>query len=103
MRTTVLLGGTLLALVADVAFAANSTSAQRYELHGTGTIINDAPVQDSNRFRLKANLGAQGNGPSVAPEPLTGAGFALSAIASPSSLVCYNDTIFRDDFDGDGF
>jgi len=27
----------------------------------------------------------------------------LNAIASPASLVCYNGTIFRDDFQADGF
>lgn len=102
MRTPALLGCTLLVLAANDAFAANSTSAQRYDLHGTGTITRDAAVQDSNRFRLNANLSARGNGPGVAPEPLTGAGFALSAVASPSNLVCYNDTIFRDGFDGTG-
>ncbi len=29
--------------------------------------------------------------------------FALVATLAASSLVCYSDTIFRDDFDGDGF
>jgi len=33
-----------------------------------------------------------------------GGGFAMMARLAPASLaVCYSDTIFRDDFDGDGF
>jgi len=38
----------------------------------------------------------------AAPARTSASRFAIAAAAAPASLVCYNDTIFRDDLDGDG-
>ena len=37
------------------------------------------------------------------PTLQTGDSFMLTANLAAATLVCYNDTIFRDGFDGDGF
>jgi hypothetical protein len=82
--------------------SAESTSAQRYELTGSATLTVDPSTQRSADLRLRATLAPN----AVANEALpaqSGGGFELTAFLSASSLVCYNDTIFRDDFDGDGF
>lgn len=89
------------AICASVALADEPTSAQRFQLSGSGTLTLDAPPQQGGSLLLKAAL---------LPDHVTaqrvqqsGGPFALTATLAPSSLVCYNDTIFRDDFDGDGF
>jgi hypothetical protein len=79
-----------------------STSAHRYELSGTGTLSRDAPVQQSNNLRLKAMLSPTAI-PADAPTLQSDGRFALNATLAAASLVCYADTIFRDDFDADGF
>jgi len=41
--------------------------------------------------------------PAGAPLLQSDGRFALRATLGAASLVCYADTIFRDNFDGDGF
>jgi hypothetical protein len=86
---------------ANYTFAAEPDSAHRYELSGAGELKLDTPVQKSGTLSLKATL----TGDHIAyRQPLqSGVRFALSASLAAASLVCYSDTIFRDDFDGDGF
>lgn len=78
-----------------------SASPPRFVLSGSATLIPDAPVQRAPGWRLNAKLSPV-TGPDVAPPAQSGGGFTLVAYTSLSSDVCYNDTIFRDDFDGDG-
>ncbi len=91
------------ALVAPLALSTVHAMAQAesFAIAGEGTLAMDAPAQTNGRFALKAQL--------VTPADLTaslavrrGERFSLSALLSTSSLVCYNDTIFRDGFDGTG-
>lgn len=81
---------------------AESTSTHRYQLSGSASLTVDPPIQRSGDLRLRATL-APDAVVSDAPPAQSGAGFELTGLLSASSLVCYNDTIFRDDFDGDGF
>ena len=87
----------------NVSFAAESTSAQTLHVTGTATLRADQPVQRSGSLSLKAYMTPQDAAIAAMPPVQEGSSYALIAklIAKPS--VCYNDTIFRDDFDGDGF
>jgi hypothetical protein len=92
----------IFAMTANCAVAADPVSAQRYRLDGAGAIALDASVQRSGNLRLEATLS-----PSVpaigAPFVQSNGRFALTATLAAQPLVCYSDTIFRDDFDADGF
>jgi hypothetical protein len=72
-------------------------------LAGSGTLSLDQSVQKSGNVQLKAYLTPSDAAISAPPLVQEGGGFALMAGLTAASLVCYNDTIFRDDFDGDGF
>jgi hypothetical protein len=89
-------------IAANATFAAESTSVQRFELSGSGTLVLDQPVQKNANLRLKAYMTPKDAVAAIAPVQ-EGSGFALIASVSNAQSVCYNDTIFRDDFDGDGF
>jgi len=89
-------------IAANAAFAAESTVQHRFELSGSGTLTRDAPLLRNERLQLKAVLAPAGT-ISAEPTLLSGGGFQIAGTLSASSLVCYNDTIFRDDFDGDGY
>lgn len=89
-------------IVANGAFAAESTSVHRYELMGSGTLQLDAPVLHNGSLHLQAELTPAAS-VNTRPVAQSGSSFELAAVLSAQSLVCYNDTIFRDDFDGDGF
>jgi hypothetical protein len=83
------------------SFAASATSAsdsQRFQLAGSGTLTLDQPLQKSGNVQLSAYLTPT----ALSPPTLEGGTFSLTALLSTSSLVCYNDTIFRDGFDGTG-
>jgi len=84
------------------AFATEPASANRYRIDGAGTIALDVPVQRNGSLRLQAALSP--SAPTSGAPALQSTGrFALTATLAAQSLVCYNDTIYRDDFDGDGF
>lgn len=89
-------------LAANVAFAAESTSAQTLRITGTATLRADQPVQTSGSLSLKAYLTPKDAAIAASPPVQEGSGFALMAKLAATPSVCYNDTIFRDDFDGDG-
>jgi hypothetical protein len=74
---------------------------QRFQLQGSGTLVPDAPIQRAAGLRLRAQL-SSARAPALAPLAQTGGSFALVAYADSVAMACYNDTIFRDDFDGDG-
>jgi len=60
------------------------------------------PPLRSERLRLNAVLTPAAI-PAGAPLLQSDGRFALRATLGAASLVCYADTIFRDNFDGDGF
>ena len=87
----IVLGFAMPAATADAALP-------RFQFTGSGILMLDEPMQNSGNLQLKGHLT-----PALAAATTQQAGqFALSALLSPSSLVCYNDTIFRDSFDGTG-
>jgi len=85
------------------AFAANAPPSQRFRLSGAGALRGDPPAQAGGKLRLNATLLPVDAALAASPPVQENERFALMASASATPLVCYNDTIFRDDFDGDGF
>jgi hypothetical protein len=104
LRHGLLISGFVLVatIAANDASAVESATAHRFELHGTVALAPDAPLQRNATLRLKASLLPDTSATNRQPLQ-SGARFALTATLAAASLVCYNDTIFRDDFDGDGF
>ena len=96
MRSTALATALFLAC----GFASMPTGAQsRFQLNGTAHLSQDAPAQTNARYALRAQLSAPTSNRAVVQ---SGARYSLFAALSTASLACYNDTIFRDGFDGDG-
>ena len=90
----------LTALCLVCGFASMPTGAQsRFQLNGTARLSQDAPAQANARYSLRAQLNAPAASSAVVQ---SGTRYSLFAALSTTSLTCYNDTIFRDDFDGDG-
>lgn len=80
-------------------FAQGASISDRFSLFGTGTLIADAPAQTVQGLTLRGTLSRNtATDAGVAAQN----GFLLNATLDATPLVCYNDTIFRDDFDGDG-
>ena len=92
---------TIAALGADCPLAAEQNPPHRYEISGTGSLSVDAPLQQAGALRLKAMLSRATA--HFGPVTQADARFALSGALAAASLVCFNDTIFRDDYDADGF
>lgn len=88
------------ALCFACGFVSMTAGAQpRFQLSGTAHLSPTASPQANARYSLRAQLTApQASGAFVQ----SGARYTLFAALSTASLACYNDTIFRDDFDGDG-
>jgi hypothetical protein len=93
-------------LVGGIAsLAASATSAAetpRFQLVGSGTLQLDQPGQKSGNVLLRAYSTPTGAAFAASQPMQEGGTFSLTALLSTSSLVCYNDTIFRDGFDGTG-
>ena len=97
------------ALLASLLATAAGGDDPRFSMTGTAALSQRAPAQSNGSFELRGELQRVGGGavaaPSLAAPSLAwGARFVIDAspVATPASLVCYNDTIFRDDYDGDG-
>lgn len=89
----------ILAIATNCTFAADAGGTHRYALHGAGTLQVDAPAQRGGSLQLRAALS-----PASLQTLLASGRFALSATLGPDKPgICYSDTIFRDDFDADGF
>ena len=88
-------------LASNCTFAQNPASAPRFQLNGAGAVTLDAPLQRNAALSLKALLSAKTSVRQLTL--LSGDRFALAANLAAAVQVCYGDTIFRDDFDGDGF
>ena len=95
--------GVVAACTSFPASAATAPEPPRFQLVGSGTLQFDQPVQQTGNVQLKAYLTPSDARNAASPSLQEGGGFALTANLSAASLVCYNDTIFRDDFDADGF
>jgi len=95
---------TMLALIAaQTALAASDGVTGKYTGSGVGMLRNDARTQSGDRFALRAYLQRR-DVTSPALVPVQGdARFVLLAKLAQKPSVCYNDTIFLNDFDGDGF
>jgi hypothetical protein len=85
-----------------VAPMSNAAQSSRFEITGSGTLVLDQPLQKSGNVQLKATLVPTDVASPVLPKGQAGGGFTLTANLAAASMACYNDTIFRDDFDGDG-
>jgi hypothetical protein len=88
-------------VVCNAAFAADATP--RYRLSGSGALRQDASAQTGGGLHLKAVFEPKDAAIAAQPPVQENARFALMAAITASPSVCYDDTIFRDDFDGDGF
>jgi len=91
-----------IACTSAAANAGVAADGQRFQLSGSGTLTVEQPAQTSADMRLKAYLLPKDAAIAALPPLQEGGGFALIASVKAQSLVCYADTIFRDDFDGDG-
>jgi hypothetical protein len=74
----------------------------RFQLEGSGIATMNQSVQKSAHIQLRAFLTPDDAGEGTTSNVAQGERFAVSATFSAASLVCYNDTIFRDGFDGTG-
>lgn len=93
-------------LVAGLALCAATSGAvraaeTRFRLHAEAHLERNTSIHAGARFELSGQLGLPQPAPASAWALQTRARFMLTATAS-ASLVCYNDTIFRDGFDGTG-
>lgn len=93
---------TFAAFIANVASAADTTSANRYQLSGSGVLVVDPSPQKHGNLVLRATLESTDAAIASQPPVQAGGGFVVMAAVTSALHVCYNDTIFRDDFDGDG-
>ncbi|MDR3385877.1 MAG: hypothetical protein P4L92_02395 [Rudaea sp.] len=94
--------GSVALLACLVASAASASEPSRFHLVGTGTLSLDQAVLKSGNVQIRAYLTPSNATMSALPPVQEGAGFALIASLATASTACYNDTIFRDGFDGDG-
>ena len=99
MLIAVIHAGFFIACVSQAIKASESSSNDTFELTGTGVLKLEQPVQTNSDFQLKARLDAIDV---KRTSRKTDSKFLLFANATAETLVCYSDTIFRDDFDGDG-
>ena len=100
-RITCLAASGITGFACVVAPMSSAAESSRFEITGTGTLVLDQPVQKSSSVQLRATL-VPGDVAPVLPRVQAGAGFALYANLAAASTACYNDTIFRDGFDGNG-
>jgi hypothetical protein len=92
-------GPAVLALLAGIS--AHAEQAQRFTLTGTASLSRDQPALSDGKLVLRGYLQSR-DAPSTAAIVQDGGRFTIMAKAVAVAQVCYNDTIFRDDFDGDG-
>jgi hypothetical protein len=103
LRGFCLLGGGAAACACTALMATGIADQQRFQLSGSGVLQLDAPMQKSGNVQLTARL-VPGDARFATLLPVQEGGvFALKASLAAAAMVCYNDTIFRDDFDADGF
>ncbi len=101
MRTLVVAALVCAALLSGSA-SATDAAPHRFSMRGAATITRDSPTLHGDTLSLRADLAPSNAALSSSAVVQDGGQFTLMANAVAVSLVCYNDTIFRDDFDGDG-
>lgn len=89
-----------LAILAVAFLLGDTACAAQFSLTGDLHLSQPVAVQTNSRFSLRAGLSASSQ--TTVADVQHGMRFTLFAALTSASLVCYNDTIFRDDFDGDG-
>ena len=89
-----------LAMLAVAFLFGGTAGAAQFSLIGHLHLSQRAAAQANSRFSLRAGLSASSR--TTGADVQHGMRFTLFAALTSTSLVCYNDTIFRDDFDGDG-
>jgi hypothetical protein len=87
-------------LAASIAWGDEAHAA--FQLSGPAELTPAQPVQKGASMELRARIEPGDAAVAALPPVQEGGGFALIARASVPALVCYNDTIFRNDYDGDG-
>jgi hypothetical protein len=97
-----LVAGGIAVFACVLAPMSSAAQPSRFEITGSGTLVLDQPVQKSGNVQLKATLVPADVASPALPKVQAGGGFALNASLVSASTACYNDTIFRDGFDGDG-
>ena len=93
--------GPVLAALLFAVTASGAETSQRYTLTGSATLSNDAQTLRGDKLSLRGYLQST-EAPSTAAFVQDGGRFTVMAHAVAVAQACYNDTIFRDDFDGDG-
>jgi len=88
---------------AQAGRCAAATPAQRFVGSGNAQITLDMSAQRGGAFVLRGTLDEPDAALKASPPVQESAGYALIAKLAPKPSVCSNDTIFRNDFDGDGF
>jgi hypothetical protein len=91
----------LIATLGAAGAASATSQPPRFAVNATATLTPDAPAQSAASFRLRATLSPVTDAATAPPAQRSG-GFSLVAWADAVATACYDDTIFRDDFDGDG-
>lgn len=89
-----------LAILAIALLLCGSAGAAQFSMTGEARLSQPETVQANSRFSLQAGLSASPRAANAVVQ--SSLRFALFAALTSTSLACYNDTIFRDDFDGDG-
>lgn len=101
MRATLVAALVCTASLSGTATATDS-APHRFSLTGSATVTRDSPTLHGDALSLRGHLATSGAALSSSAVVQDGGQFTLMANAVSAPLVCYNDTIFRDDFDGDG-
>lgn len=81
---------------------ATDSASRRFSITGSATVTRDSPTLHGDKLSVRAALAPSNAAVSSSAVVQDGGQFTLMANAVAVPLVCYNDTIFRDDFDGDG-
>jgi len=98
-----LLVGGAATCILSAASATTAPDPHHFQLVGSGSLNLDQPVQKGESVLLKAILTPTNAAFTASTLVQEGGRFAMTASLATESLVCYNDTIFRDSFDGTGF
>ena len=88
---------------AQAGRCAAAAPAQRFVGSGNAQVTLVASAQRGGEFVLRGTLADSDAALKASPPVQESAGYALIAKLAPKPSVCSNDTIFRNDFDGDGF
>ncbi|MEO6689242.1 MAG: hypothetical protein ABIS07_18645 [Dokdonella sp.] len=89
-------------LIAWLAIPIAHAAPASLKLSGSAVLRTDQPQQHGDAFALKATLIPR-RAASASATVHEGGAFAMIGKLAAVPLICYGDTIFRDDFDGDGF